>query len=49
MSSATANVHPPRAGGGSPRRVALVSVAAALVLIAIKLGTGLATGSLAFI
>lgn len=29
--------------------MALVSVAAALVLIAIKLGTGLATGSLAFI
>lgn len=41
---------PPRATtGGSPRRVALMSVAAALLLIAIKLGTGLATGSLAFI
>jgi cation diffusion facilitator family transporter len=35
--------------GGSPRRVALVSVAAAAVLIAVKLGTGIATGSLAFI
>lgn len=34
---------------GSPRRVALVSVGAAVLLIAIKLGTGLATGSLAFI
>lgn len=34
---------------GSPRRVALVSVGAAALLIAIKLGTGLATGSLAFI
>jgi cation diffusion facilitator family transporter len=31
------------------RRIALVSVAAALVLIAIKLGTGLATGSLGLI
>ncbi len=49
MSSVTAHVHAPSAGRGSPRRVALVSVAAALVLIAIKLGTGLATGSLAFI
>jgi cation diffusion facilitator family transporter len=49
MSSAAAHVHAPRAGRGSPRRVALLSVAAALVLIAIKLGTGLATGSLAFI
>lgn len=35
--------------GGTPRRVALVSVAAAVLLIGIKLGTGLATGSLAFI
>jgi cation diffusion facilitator family transporter len=34
---------------GSPRRVALVSVGAAALLIAIKLATGLATGSLAFI
>jgi cation diffusion facilitator family transporter len=49
MSPATAHAHAPSARGGSPRRVALVSVAAALVLIALKLGTGLATGSLAFI
>lgn len=35
--------------GGSPRRVALVSVAAAVLLIGIKLGTGIATGSLAFL
>jgi cation diffusion facilitator family transporter len=49
MSRASAHAHAPSGGRGSPRRVALVSVAAALVLIAIKLGTGLATGSLAFI
>jgi cation diffusion facilitator family transporter len=42
-------VHPPAPTRGSPRRVALVSVGAALLLIGIKLGTGLATGSLAFI
>lgn len=34
---------------GSPRRIAVISVGAALLLIAIKLVTGLATGSLAFI
>ncbi len=37
------------ARGSSPRRIALVSVAAALVLLGLKLGTGLATGSLAFL
>lgn len=44
------HAHAPDArGSGSPRRVALVSVGAAVLLIGIKLGTGLATGSLAFI
>lgn len=43
------HAHAPGASGGSPRRVALVSVGAALLLIGIKLGTGIATGSLAFI
>ena len=34
---------------GSQQRTALISVGAAIVLIAVKLGTGLATGSLAFL
>jgi len=46
----TAHPHAPDVPqGASARRVALVSVGAAVLLIAIKLGTGLATGSLAFI
>lgn len=40
---------PAVSSGGSARRVALVSVGAALLLIGIKLGTGIATGSLAFL
>lgn len=34
---------------GSQQRTALISVGAAILLIAVKLGTGLATGSLAFL
>lgn len=49
MGMGHSHAHAHGASGGSPRRVALVSVGAALLLIAIKLGTGLATGSLAFI
>ncbi len=40
---------PAQPPGGSPRRMAMVSVGAALVLIGIKLATGIATGSLAFV
>ena len=39
----------PAAAKGSQQRTALISVGAAIVLIAVKLGTGLATGSLAFL
>jgi len=49
MGMGHSQAHAHGASGDSPRRVALVSVGAALLLIAIKLGTGLATGSLAFI
>ena len=39
----------PAPAKGSQQRTALISVGAAILLIAVKLGTGLATGSLAFL
>ncbi|MBJ7366078.1 MAG: cation diffusion facilitator family transporter, partial [Thermoleophilia bacterium] len=41
--------HSPDHGAASPRRIAMVSIGAALFLIGIKLAAGLASGSLAFI
>ena len=43
------HAHREHGPGASPRRVAIVSIAAAVVLIVIKLVAGLASGSLAFI
>ena len=43
------HAHREHGTGASPRRVAIVSIAAAVVLIVIKLVAGLASGSLAFI
>jgi cation diffusion facilitator family transporter len=48
MSSVTGQAQRDRDGGGQ-RRTALASIVAATILVALKLGTGLATGSLALV